>query len=50
MQVLDEFGRFTESGNSEILTAWLTKTIEYQYTPANEGSKISLFIPEEESF
>ena len=35
MQALDKFGRFTDSGNAEILTAWLTKTIEYQYTPAN---------------
>ena len=35
MQALDKFGRFTDSGNSEILTEWLTKTIQYRYTPAD---------------
>jgi hypothetical protein len=35
MQALDKFGRFTDSGNSEILTAWLTKSIQYRYSPAN---------------
>ena len=35
LQSLDKFGRFTASGNSEILTAWLTITIRDHYTPAN---------------
>jgi leukotriene-A4 hydrolase len=35
MQALDKFGRFTASGNSEILTEWLTKAIREHYTPAN---------------
>jgi leukotriene-A4 hydrolase len=35
MQALDKFGRFTASGNSEILTSWLTKTIRYHYNAAN---------------
>ncbi len=34
MKALDEFGNFTASGNAEILTAWLTKAIHYNYTPA----------------
>lgn len=36
LEALDKFGQFTASGNAEILTAWLTLTIRYQYTPANE--------------
>ena len=35
MQALDKFGRFTASGNSEILTAWLTLAIRHGYSPAN---------------
>jgi hypothetical protein len=35
MKTLDKFGRFTMSGNSEILTAWLTKTIREHYTAAD---------------
>jgi leukotriene-A4 hydrolase len=35
MQALDKFGGFTDSGNSEILTEWLAKTIRYRYSPAN---------------
>ncbi len=35
MKALDKFGRFTASGNSEILTEWLTKAIREHYTPAN---------------
>ena len=34
MKALDKFGNFTASGNAEILTAWLTKAIHYNYTPA----------------
>ncbi|HKZ38353.1 MAG TPA: M1 family metallopeptidase, partial [Chryseolinea sp.] len=34
MKALDEFGNFTSSGNAEILTAWLTKAIHYNYAPA----------------
>jgi len=34
MKALDEFGNFTKSGNSEILTAWLTMAIQYNYTQA----------------
>ncbi|HEX6226776.1 MAG TPA: leukotriene A4 hydrolase C-terminal domain-containing protein, partial [Chryseolinea sp.] len=35
MQALDKFGKFTSSGNSEILTAWLTKAIRFNYSAAN---------------
>lgn len=34
MKALDEFGNFTASGNAEILTAWLTKAIHFNYVPA----------------
>jgi len=34
MKALDKFGNFTASGNAEILTAWLTKAIHYNYAPA----------------
>lgn len=35
MKKLDQLGSFTDSGNSEILAAWLVKTIRYHYEPAN---------------
>lgn len=35
MQRLDNFGKFTGSGNAEILTAWLTLAIRYDYSKAN---------------
>ncbi len=35
MDALDNFGRFTASGNSEILTAWLTLAIRHNYSKAN---------------
>lgn len=34
VQALDAFGHFTESGNSEILTAWLTLAIKHTYKKA----------------
>ena len=34
MQSLDKFGRFTESGNAEIITVWLVHVIRHEYTPA----------------
>jgi hypothetical protein len=34
MKALDEFGNFTASGNAEILTAWLTKAVHFNYVPA----------------
>ena len=36
MENLDKFGRFTASGNSEILTAWLTLAIRFNYSKAND--------------
>ena len=36
MQALDKFGMFTASGNSEILTEWLTKAIRYNYRTADK--------------
>lgn len=36
MEALDKFGKFTTSGNAEILTAWLTLTIRYDYSKAGE--------------
>ncbi len=33
---LDSFGNFTSSGNAEILTAWLTLAIRYQYKEADK--------------
>jgi hypothetical protein len=35
MKALDTFGEFTASGNAEILTAWLTLAIRYDYSKAN---------------
>ncbi|WP_276368010.1 M1 family metallopeptidase [Chryseolinea sp. H1M3-3] len=35
MEILDNFGHFTSSGNAEILTVWLTNAIRYDYTPAD---------------
>jgi aminopeptidase N len=35
LKALDAFGHFTASGNSEIVTAWLVKTIRFGYTPAD---------------
>jgi leukotriene-A4 hydrolase len=37
MQELDDAFRFTSSGNSEILAAWLTLAIRHQYKPADEA-------------
>lgn len=34
LAALDKFGNFTNSGNAEIITAWLVKAIRNQYTPA----------------
>jgi len=34
LTALDTFGNFTKSGNAEILTAWLTLAIRYDYKPA----------------
>jgi leukotriene-A4 hydrolase len=34
MKELDAFGKFTVSGNSEIITQWLTTAIHHQYSPA----------------
>lgn len=34
LAALDKFGTFTNSGNAEIITAWLVKAIRNQYTPA----------------
>jgi hypothetical protein len=36
MQAMDKFGNFTNSGNSEILTAWLTKAIRHRYKAADK--------------
>ncbi len=36
LKALDAFGEFTSSGNAEITTLWLIKTIRYQYTPADK--------------
>jgi hypothetical protein len=36
MQALDKFGNFTSSGNAEILTEWLTKSIRYNYRVADQ--------------
>jgi hypothetical protein len=36
MEKLDTFGKFTASGNAEILTAWLTLAIRYNYSKSNE--------------
>lgn len=35
MKALDEFGHFTASGNAEILTVWLTRSIRHHYETAN---------------
>jgi aminopeptidase N len=35
MKALDEFGNFTASGNSEIVTVWLTRAIRHNYNPAD---------------
>lgn len=35
MEDLDTFGKFTTSGNAEILTAWLSLAIRYNYSKAN---------------
>jgi leukotriene A-4 hydrolase/aminopeptidase len=35
MENLDTFGNFTNSGNAEILTAWLTLAIRYNYSKAD---------------
>ena len=35
MKELDTFGKFTSSGNAEILTAWLILAIRYDYSEAN---------------
>lgn len=35
LATLDAFGNFTKSGNAEILTAWLTLTIRYNYASAD---------------
>ena len=35
MKELDNFGRFTASGNSEIITQWLVKAVRHQYSPAD---------------
>ncbi len=35
MEALDKFGKFTASGNAEILTAWLTLAIRHNYAQAN---------------
>lgn len=34
MQQLDAFGKFTQSGNAEIVCAWLVKCIRHSYEPA----------------
>jgi leukotriene A-4 hydrolase/aminopeptidase len=34
MNELDAFGKFTASGNSEIITQWLVTAIRHQYSPA----------------
>jgi hypothetical protein len=34
MQSMDRFGRFTGSGNAEIITVWLVHVIRNEYTPA----------------
>jgi hypothetical protein len=36
MRALDQFGDFTDSGNAEILTVWLTLAIRHQYEPAQK--------------
>jgi leukotriene-A4 hydrolase len=36
MEALDNFGKFTSSGNAEILTAWFTHTIGNGYTKADD--------------
>jgi len=36
LSALDRFGKFTSSGNAEIVTAWLVIAIKNNYTPANE--------------
>jgi hypothetical protein len=35
MEALDKFGKFTASGNAEILTSWLTLAIRHNYAKAN---------------
>ena len=35
MESIDTFGQFTNSGNAEILTTWLTLTIRYNYSKAD---------------
>lgn len=35
LEELDAFGNFTKSGNAEILTAWLTLAIRYNYAAAD---------------
>lgn len=42
MQELDRFGNFTSSGNAEVLTAWLTLAIRYNYRPADQ--RLELFL------
>jgi aminopeptidase N len=34
MKALDSFGHFTASGNAEITTQWLVRSIRHQYSPA----------------
>ena len=42
MEVLDNFGNFTSSGNAEITTLWLVMTIRNQYHQAD--SKLEQFL------
>lgn len=42
IEALDAFGHFTASGNSEIVTVWLTLAIRYQYKKAY--SKLESFL------
>lgn len=39
---LDQLGNFTQSGNAEILCAWLVQAVRYNYTPAD--AKLESFL------